>query len=91
MVTSFSKQIYGNKYCLQNLINIYLLSADTLKQVYDAANELKMYGEKYAWFAGTKEAGAEFDPSCCDDMAVLFHIFLNLYINCSLRLHSFPP
>ena len=22
--------------------------------VYKAANELKMYGEKYAWFAGTK-------------------------------------
>jgi len=55
-------------------INNYFIlgNADTLKQVYDAANELKMYGEKYAWFAGTKEAGAEFDPSCCDDMAVAF-------------------
>ena len=29
-------------------------SKDTLNKVYTAANELMMYGEKYAWFAGTK-------------------------------------
>jgi len=53
--------------------NYFILgSSETLMNVYKAANELKMYGEKYAWFAGTKETGAEFDSSCCDEMAVAF-------------------
>ena len=37
-----------------HVIIIYLLSPDTLMKVYKTANELKFYGEKYAWFAGTK-------------------------------------
>jgi len=53
--------------------NYFILgSSETIKSVYMVANELKMYGEKYAWFAGTKESGAEFDASCCDEMAVAF-------------------
>jgi len=53
--------------------NYFILgNSDTLMNVYKAASELKMYGEKYAWFAGTKESGAEFDASCCDEMAVAF-------------------
>jgi len=53
--------------------NFFILgSPDSLMKVYKTANELKFYGEKYAWFAGTKETGAEFDPTCCDEMAVAF-------------------
>ena len=39
---------------LGNLNLFFSPSKDTLKKVYTAANELMMYGEKYAWFAGTK-------------------------------------
>ena len=27
---------------------------DTIKMVYNMANQLKMFGQKYAWYAGTK-------------------------------------
>ena len=32
----------------------FSFSPDTLMRVFTAANELKMFGENYAWFAGTK-------------------------------------
>ena len=35
--------------------NFFILgSNENIKMVLELANELKMYGEKYAWFAGTK-------------------------------------
>ena len=35
------------------------------------ANSLKMYGERYSWFVGTKSSNASFDASCCTDMKVI--------------------
>ena len=35
--------------------NFFILgSNNNIKMVLEVANELKMYGEQYAWFAGTK-------------------------------------
>jgi len=53
--------------------NFFILgSPETLEKVFEIVNELKFYGEKYSWFAGTKEADAEFPASCCDDIDVIF-------------------
>ena len=38
------------------------------------ADSLKMYGERYSWFVGTKTSNYSFNASCCADMKVLtFH------------------
>ena len=38
------------------------------------ADSMKMYGERYSWFVGTKSSNASFDASCCTDMKVImFH------------------
>ena len=35
--------------------NFFILGSNRhIKRVLEVANELKMYGEQYAWFAGTK-------------------------------------
>jgi len=53
--------------------NFFILgSNNNIKMVLEVANELKMYGEQYAWFAGTKEDDVEFDASCCTDMKVIY-------------------
>jgi len=53
--------------------NYFILgSISSIKSVYEAATALKMYGEKYAWFAGTKDSEVEFDQSCCEKMKVAF-------------------
>lgn len=35
-----------------------------------AADSLKLFGEKYNWFVGTKSLEFSFDASCCTDMSV---------------------
>ena len=35
------------------------------------ADSLKMYGERYSWFAGTKSSDYSFDASCCSNMRVV--------------------
>ena len=35
------------------------------------ADSMKMYGERYSWFVGTKSSAASFDASCCTDMKVM--------------------
>ena len=38
------------------------------------ADSLKMYGERYSWYVGTKTSDYSFDASCCVDMNVItFH------------------
>ena len=39
-----------------------------LRQV--ATRDLMMYGEKFAWFAGTKHSGAQLDHTCCKEIDV---------------------
>ncbi|XP_023346465.1 ionotropic receptor 25a [Eurytemora carolleeae] len=49
-----------------------LASLANLKMVYGVASRKGMTGEKYAWFAGTKDSGQEFDQTCCERMKVAF-------------------
>ena len=35
------------------------------------ADSLKMYGERYSWFVGTKNSDYSFDATCCSDMKVI--------------------
>ena len=44
------------------------LTALWLRQV--ATRDLMMYGEKFAWFAGTKHSGAQLDHTCCKEIDV---------------------
>ena len=38
------------------------------------ADSLKLYGDRYSWFVGTKNSDYSFDASCCSDMKVIsFH------------------
>ena len=47
-----------------------IFRAENLQHALQAANALKLYGEQYAWFAGTKDEEASFDATCCNDMKV---------------------
>ena len=49
-------------------------SPENIKRAMVAADSLKMYGERFNWFVGTKDSDYSFDASCCADMNVItFH------------------
>jgi len=49
-----------------------LASQENIQNTLNAANQLRMYGEQFAWFAGTKDENAEFDATCCNDMSIVY-------------------
>ena len=49
-------------------------SPENVKKALMTADSLKMYGERYSWYVGTKASDYSFDASCCADMNVItFH------------------
>jgi ionotropic glutamate receptor len=58
-----------------DVMNFYILaSPENIKNALMTADSLKLYGERYSWFVGTKNSDYSFDASCCSDMKVIsFH------------------
>ena len=56
---------------------------ESIKRVYEMASQLKMYGEKYAWFAGTKVLVVEGHTddrsyTLCPDVIYLSLVFFSV-------------